>query len=70
MKNITSNMTGSVFLIHANVGDQVKEGQEVVILESMKMEVPIASEVDGTVKEVKVNVGDFVSEGDVVVVLE
>lgn len=36
MKNITSNMTGSVFLIHANVGDQVKEGQEVVILESMK----------------------------------
>lgn len=70
MKNITSNMTGSVFLIHVNVGDQVKEGQEVVILESMKMEVPIASEVDGTVKEVKFNVGDFVSEGDVVIVLE
>jgi acetyl-CoA carboxylase biotin carboxyl carrier protein len=70
MKNITSNMTGSVFLIHVNVGDQVQEGQEVVILESMKMEVPIASEGAGTVKEVKVNVGDFVSEGDVVVVLE
>jgi acetyl-CoA carboxylase biotin carboxyl carrier protein len=70
MKEILSNMAGSVFLVNVNVGDQVQAGQDVVVLESMKMEVPITSEVDGTVKEVKVNVGDFVNDGDVVVVLE
>jgi acetyl-CoA carboxylase biotin carboxyl carrier protein len=63
-------MAGSVFLVHVSVGDQVQVGQDVVILESMKMEVPITSEVEGTVKEVKVNVGDFVNDGDVVVVVE
>jgi acetyl-CoA carboxylase biotin carboxyl carrier protein len=70
MKNILSNMAGSVFLVHVNVGDQVQVGQDVVILESMKMEVPISSEVEGTVKEVKVNVGDFVNDGDVVIIVE
>jgi acetyl-CoA carboxylase biotin carboxyl carrier protein len=41
-----------------------------VILESMKMEIPIAAEFDGTVKEVKVNEGDFVNEGDIILVIE
>lgn len=70
MKNIKSNMAGSVFLIQVQVGDQVQAGQDVVILESMKMEVPITSEEAGTVKEIKVNVGDFVNEGEILVVLE
>ncbi|MEH7013777.1 acetyl-CoA carboxylase biotin carboxyl carrier protein subunit, partial [Neobacillus niacini] len=51
-------------------GDQVEEGQDVVILESMKMEIPIEAEFAGTVKEVKVNEGDFVNEGDVIVEVE
>jgi acetyl-CoA carboxylase biotin carboxyl carrier protein len=70
MKNVMSNMAGSVFMIQVQVGDEVQAGQDVVVLESMKMEIPITSEVDGVVKEIRVNVGDFVNEGDVVLVLE
>lgn len=70
MKEILSNMAGSVFLVQVNPGDQVHVGQDVVILESMKMEVPITSDIEGVVKEVKVNVGDFVNEGDVLVLVE
>ncbi|MEH7376672.1 acetyl-CoA carboxylase biotin carboxyl carrier protein subunit [Neobacillus drentensis] len=63
-------MAGNVWKVLVKAGDQVEEGQDVVILESMKMEIPIAAEFDGTVKEVKVNEGDFVNEGDVIVVVE
>lgn len=70
MKNINSNMAGSVFQIQVQVGDEVQAGQDVVILESMKMEVPITAEAAGKVQEVKVNIGDFVNEGDVLIVLE
>ncbi|MDQ0339207.1 acetyl-CoA carboxylase biotin carboxyl carrier protein [Caldalkalibacillus uzonensis] len=70
MKKIVSTMTGSVFQVHVKAGDEVQPGQDVVILESMKMEIPVTAEQGGTVKEVKVDVGDFVNEGDVVVVLE
>jgi len=70
MKEIISNMAGSVFLINISVGDQIQGGQDVIILESMKMEIPVTAETSGTVKEIKVNVGDFVNEGDVLVTLE
>lgn len=63
-------MAGTVLNIFATVGDQVNIGQEVLMLESMKMEIPIESGVEGTVLEVKVNVGDFVNEDDVLFVLE
>lgn len=51
-------------------GDQVNAGQDIVILESMKMEIPITSEVNGTVTKVNVQEGDFVNDGDVVVEVE
>jgi acetyl-CoA carboxylase biotin carboxyl carrier protein len=70
MNEVLASMAGSVWKILVKVGDQVEEGQDVVILESMKMEIPIAAEFDGTVKEVKVNEGDFVNEGDVIVEVE
>jgi acetyl-CoA carboxylase biotin carboxyl carrier protein len=70
MNEVLASMAGSVWKILVKVGDQVEEDQDVVILESMKMEIPIAAEFDGTVKEVKVNEGDFVNEGDVIVVVE
>ena len=70
MSEILASMAGNVWKVLVKVGDQVEEDQDVVILESMKMEIPIAAEFDGTVKEVKVNEGDFVNEGDVIVVLE
>jgi acetyl-CoA carboxylase biotin carboxyl carrier protein len=70
MNQIVATMAGNVWKIVVNVGEQVTEGQDVVILESMKMEIPIAAETSGTVKEIKVQEGDFVNEGDVLVELE
>ncbi|WP_236838489.1 acetyl-CoA carboxylase biotin carboxyl carrier protein subunit [Caldalkalibacillus salinus] len=70
MQKVTSNMAGSVFQVHVKEGDEVKVGQDVIILESMKMEVPITADIDGVVKEVRFQVGEFVNEGDVVLVLE
>jgi acetyl-CoA carboxylase biotin carboxyl carrier protein len=59
-----------VWKIEVSVGDEVEEGDTVVILESMKMEIPVEAEDDGTVKEIRCEEGDSVSEGDVLVVLE
>ena len=67
--NICANMSGTVFRVLVKPGDQVNEGDEVMILESMKMEIPVVAEAGGTVQEVRVAEGDFVQEGDVVVVL-
>ncbi|WP_042456150.1 acetyl-CoA carboxylase biotin carboxyl carrier protein subunit [Neobacillus dielmonensis] len=69
MKEITASMAGTVLNILVAVGDQITPGQEVITLESMKMEIPIESETEGTVKELRVNIGDFVNEGDVLLVL-
>ncbi|MGM0876627.1 MAG: acetyl-CoA carboxylase biotin carboxyl carrier protein subunit [Bacillota bacterium] len=69
MSQVFSNMTGSVWKILVQAGDQVEEGQEVVILESMKMEIPIVAEMSGTVKEIKINEGNFVNDGDVLIEL-
>jgi acetyl-CoA carboxylase biotin carboxyl carrier protein len=70
MKEITSTMAGTVYNILVAHGDAVKEGQEVLVLESMKMEIPVESTFGGNVKELKVNIGDFVNEGDVLLVIE
>ena len=70
MNKITSSMAGNVWKILVNVGDQVEIDQEVVILESMKMEIPIESEISGKVSEIKVKEGDFVNEGDVLITIE
>lgn len=67
---ILTNMAGNVWKVVVKPGDQVSEGQDVVILESMKMEIPISSEVCGIVDEIIVNEGDFVNDGDVVVKLK
>ncbi|NRD78771.1 acetyl-CoA carboxylase biotin carboxyl carrier protein subunit [Bacillus sp. BRMEA1] len=70
MKKITASMAGTVLNIFVTAGDQVSTGQEVLMLESMKMEIPIESGVEGVVLEVKVNIGDFVNEDDVLLILE
>lgn len=70
MSQVLSSMAGNVWKILVKAGDHVEEGQDVAILESMKMEIPIGAEFAGTVKEVKVNEGDFVNEGDVLVEFE
>ncbi|WP_106497515.1 acetyl-CoA carboxylase biotin carboxyl carrier protein subunit [Lentibacillus sp. Marseille-P4043] len=70
MQELKASMAGSVWKITVSAGENVEEGQDVVILESMKMEIPIAAEQNGTVKELKVAEGDFVNEGDVIAVIE
>lgn len=70
MHEIKATMAGSVWKIVVQEGDTVTSGQDVVILESMKMEIPLSSEQDGIVKEIKVSEGDFVNEGDVIVTIE
>jgi acetyl-CoA carboxylase biotin carboxyl carrier protein len=70
MKEITATMAGTVLNVMVSKGDNVNTGQGVLMLESMKMEIPIESELDGLIKEVKVNVGDFVNEGDVLIIVE
>ncbi|CDQ39889.1 MULTISPECIES: acetyl-CoA carboxylase biotin carboxyl carrier protein subunit [Virgibacillus] len=67
---IKATMAGSVWKIAVAQGESVGEGQDVVILESMKMEIPIPADSPGTVKELKVAEGDFVNEGDVIAVIE
>lgn len=68
--NIRSNMSGSLWKLVVKVGDQVEAGQEVAILESMKMEIPIVSEGSGVVEAILKNEGDFVQEDEVVVRLQ
>lgn len=70
MREITATMAGTVLKILVSNGEKVASGQEVIMLESMKMEIPIESDTEGIVKEMKVNIGDFVNEGDVLIVLE
>jgi len=70
MVEIKASMAGSVWKIVVSEGDSVEANAEVVILESMKMEIPIATEVAGRIKEIKVSEGDFVNEGDVIALVE
>jgi acetyl-CoA carboxylase biotin carboxyl carrier protein len=67
---VEAHITGTVWKIEVAVGDKVSDGDTVVILESMKMEMPVEVEDDGTVAEVRCEEGQSVQEGDVLVVLE
>lgn len=69
MTEVASPMTGVVFKLPVAVGEAVEAGAEVVIIESMKMHVPVPAPRAGTVREVRVNEGDFVEEGAVLFVL-
>lgn len=61
---VRSTMAGTVWKVLVQPGDRVTANQDVVILESMKMEIPIQAERDGVVTAVKVKPGDFVNQGD------
>ena len=70
VSEVKSPMGGKVIDVKVNVGDSVQEGEEVVILEAMKMELPIVAEASGTVKEVNCKKGDAVEADAVLIVLE
>ena len=70
MSDVTAPMAGKVIDVKVNVGDTVSEDDELLILEAMKMEMPIVAPASGTVKEIKCKKGDAVGADDVLVVIE
>jgi acetyl-CoA carboxylase biotin carboxyl carrier protein len=70
LPNVEAHITGIVWKVECELGQEVEEGDVVVVLESMKMEMPVEAEDGGTVKEISCSEGQSVNEGDVLVVLE
>jgi acetyl-CoA carboxylase biotin carboxyl carrier protein len=70
LPDIEAHITGTVWKVEVEVGDTVEEGDTVVILESMKMEMPVEAEQAGTVREILCEEGQAVTEGDILVVLD
>jgi len=70
MAEVTMPMNGKVINILVNVGDKVQEDADLVVIEAMKMELPIVAVASGAVKEIKAKVGESYQVGDVLVVIE
>jgi acetyl-CoA carboxylase biotin carboxyl carrier protein len=70
MEEVLAPMPGNIIEVVVSVGDEVKEDDELIILEAMKMENPICSPVDGIVKEIKVKEKDVVEADQLLVVIE
>ena len=70
MAEVVAEMVANVWKVVVAEGDSVGEGDPLVILESMKMEIPVDAPVAGVVKEVRVQEGGLVQEGDVIAVIE
>jgi len=68
--NVEAHITGTVWKVECEIGQEVEEGDTLVILESMKMEMPVEAEDDGKVSEITCQEGQSVSEGETLVVLE
>lgn len=66
---IEAQITGNVWKIEKSVGDAVEEGETLIILESMKMEIPVEAPCAGTIAEIRVAEGDSVEEGAILAVL-
>ncbi len=69
-KNIVATLPGNVFKILVNKGDSVKAGQQIVVLEAMKMEIPIESPIDGKIEEIYVKTGDTVDSDQLIATLQ
>jgi biotin carboxyl carrier protein len=69
-EEIRAEMVANVWKVVKTAGDDVAEGDTLVILESMKMEIPVLAESDGTVCEIAVHEGEVVQEGDLIAVIE
>ena len=68
--NVTSEVIGTVWKIEKNAGDNVAEGDLIMILESMKMEIPVEAPVAGTLVEIKVAPEDSVEEDQILCLIE
>ena len=69
MAEVNAHITGTVWKIVVEVGDTVEEDDELIILESMKMEMPVVAPADGTVEEIHVEEGEAVDEDDLLITL-
>ena len=70
MAEVRAEMVANVWQVVASQGDSVADGDALVILESMKMEIPVLAEAAGTVTKLAVAEGDVVQEGDLIAVIE
>lgn len=68
-EDVRAEMVSTVFQIVASVGDHVEEGDTLVIVESMKMEIPVVAESAGTVASIDVSPGDVIQQGDLIAVI-
>lgn len=67
---VISEVTGTVWKVEKSEGDKVSEGDLIMILESMKMEIPVEATVSGTLKEIRVKPEDSVEEDEVLCLIE
>jgi biotin carboxyl carrier protein len=67
---VLAEIVGTIFSVDVAIGDAVDTGDPLVVLESMKMEIPVLAEAAGVVREISVGTGDTVSEGDQLMVVD
>lgn len=67
---VVSEIAGTVWQLNKKIGDTVEAGEEIMIIESMKMEIPVLAEHSGVLKELRVDTDSVVSEGEVLAVLD
>jgi acetyl-CoA carboxylase biotin carboxyl carrier protein len=67
---VKAELVGNVWKVEARAGDQVQEDDVLIVLESMKMEIPVTAPIEGTVREIRVKERDVVKEGQVLVVID
>ena len=70
LMEVETPVTGTVWKINFQVGDKINEGDVILIMEAMKMEIPVESPASGKLKELLVSEGDQASEDDVVAIIE
>ncbi len=70
MAEVHAEMVANVWKVLVAEGDTVEDGDTLVILESMKMEIPVLAEDDGVIAQIKVAEGDVIQEGDLIAVIE
>ncbi len=69
-QEILAPLAGKVFKLLVDVGEEIEEDDEVIVIEAMKMETPVFSPCDGTIKAIKIKEGDSIEEDDVLAIIE
>ena len=68
-EDVRAEIVASVLEVVVSEGDEIEEGATIVLLESMKMEIPVLAEIAGTITNVNVSVGDVIQAGDLIAVI-